>query len=215
MGEQVDMEIRLNNLKKIYDNNGILTEVFENLSLHVNSGAFVSILGPSGCGKSTLLKIVGGFESGGKPCTDIFMIFQDFNQLFPWRTLGDNLYYAIRKTNKGLSKTQAKEKAESALAEVGLSGFYDHYPHQLSGGMKQRGALARALAVDCKVLLLDEPFSSLDKENKDIAHALLLKIWKERQLTVLFVTHDLEEAKALSQEIFYLADLDEKNGTSK
>lgn len=206
------MEIKLDNVKKIYDNNGTITEVFENLSLDVDSGAFVSILGPSGCGKSTLLKIVGGFEQGGKPGTDIFMIFQDFNQLFPWRTLGDNLYYAIRKTNKGLSKGQAKEKAESSLTEVGLSDFYDHYPHQLSGGMKQRGALARALAVDCKVLLLDEPFSSLDKENKDIAHALLLKIWKERQLTVLFVTHDLEEARALSQEIFYLADLDKKSG---
>ena len=138
------------------------------------------------------------------------MIFQDSNQLFPWRTLGSNLYYAIMKTNKGIHKADASEKAKAVLEEVGLLEFYHYYPHQLSGGMKQRSTLARALAVGCKVLLMDEPFSSLDKDNKEIAYELLLKIWREKKLTIIFVTHDLEEAKRLSGKILYFEDLNGK-----
>jgi len=204
------MDIKLNGITKEYQHEDGKIKVLDNLSLEVPSGHFVSVIGPSGCGKTTLLKLIGGFDSDAKPSKEIFMIFQDSNQLFPWRTLGSNLSYAIMKTNKGVGKDKAAEKAKVALEEVGLLDFYDYYPHQLSGGMKQRGALARALAVESKVLLMDEPFSSLDKENKEIAYELLLKIWREKKLTIIFVTHDLEEAKRLSGQILYFEDLNGK-----
>ncbi len=204
------MDIRLNGITKEYLHEEGNFRVLDHLSLDVPSGHFVSIIGPSGCGKTTLLKYIAGFDGNGNPSKDIFMIFQDSNQLFPWRTLGSNLSYAIKKTNKGIRKAEAAEKAKAVLEEVGLLEFYHYYPHQLSGGMKQRGALARALAVECKVLLMDEPFSSLDKDNKEIAYELLLKIWRDKKLTILFVTHDLEEAKRLSGQILYFEDLNGK-----
>lgn len=200
------MDIILKNVIKEYENGGKTLKVLNGLNLEVKSGEFVSILGPSGCGKTTLLKVIGGFEEGRKPSRNIFMIFQDFNQLFPWRTLGDNIFYGIRKTS-GKSKAEAREKAKKSLREVGLEDFYNYYPHQLSGGMKQRGALARALAVDSQVLLMDEPFSSLDPDSRKAAHQLLLKLWRERKLTIIFVTHDLEEAQFLSDKILYFKDL--------
>ena len=204
------MDITLRNITKEYHNGESVIKVIDHLSLDVKSGDFVSIIGPSGCGKTTLLKIIGGFDGDAKPTKDIFMIFQDFNQLFPWRTLGQNIFYAIVKTKKGIRKEAAKLKAMEVLKEVGLAEFYHYYPHQLSGGMKQRGALARALAVDSKVLLMDEPFSSLDRSSKKVAHELLLKIWKEKKLTIIFVTHDLEEAKLLSGKILNFEDLNAK-----
>lgn len=203
------MDIILKNAQVEYESGGKTWPVIKNLSLEVKSGEFVSILGPSGCGKTTLLKLIGGFLPGGKPSRHIFMIFQDFNQLFPWRTLGDNLSYAIRKSSK-LSPTDSRKKAEEALSEVDLTAFYDYYPHQLSGGMKQRGALARALAVDSQVLLMDEPFSSLDLDSRKAAQRLLLKIWEEKKLTVIFVTHDPDEAGFLSEKILYFEDLNGK-----
>ncbi|HML36394.1 MAG TPA: ATP-binding cassette domain-containing protein [Bacillota bacterium] len=205
------MDIKLNGITKEYLHEEGCVRVLDNLSIHIPSGSFASIIGPSGCGKTTLLKIIGGFDGASKPSRDIFMIFQDANQLFPWRTLGSNLCYAIQKAEKGIGKDRAEEKTREVLSEVGLLEFYQYYPHQLSGGMKQRGALARALAVGCKVLLMDEPFTSLDRENKEIAYELLLKIWKEKELTVLFVTHDLEEAKRLSGQILYFEDLNGKS----
>lgn len=204
------MEIKLNNITKEYQTGNGKIKVLNNLNLDIKSGEFISIIGPSGCGKTTLLKTIGGFCENGRPTKDIFMIFQDPNQLFPWKTLGQNIYYTIMKTNSGISKQEARWKATAILKEVGLEDFYDYYPHQLSGGMKQRGALARALAADCKVLLMDEPFSSLDQANKEMAYELLLKIWKEKKLTIIFVTHDLIEAKKLSGKILYFEDLNGK-----
>lgn len=204
------MEIKLNRVTKKYQHEDGEVTVLENLSLQVESGSFVSIIGPSGCGKTTLLKLIGGFDGYSKTSKDVFMIFQDSNQLFPWRTLGSNLSYAIRKTNRKINKADAEKKSRDALKEVGLLDFYHYYPHQLSGGMKQRGALARALAVESKVLLMDEPFSSLDKDNKETAYELLLKIWREKNLTIIFVTHDLEEARRLSGQILYFEDLNGK-----
>ena len=201
------MEIKISNISKSYENEGSIKKVLENASIFVESGDFVSIIGPSGCGKTTLLQSIGGFLDDKKPSKEIFMIFQDFNQLFPWRTLGDNIYYAIRKTHKGLSKEEIRKRVQKALLDVGLSEFYDYFPHQLSGGMKQRGALARALAVESRVILMDEPFSSLDMESRRSAHQLLLKIWKEKKLTIIFVTHDLEEAKFLSNKIIDFKDI--------
>lgn len=203
------MDICLRNVTKEYQSGGYAIKVLDQLSLEVKSGEFVSILGPSGCGKTTLLRHIAGFD-GGKPSKEIFMIFQDSNQLFPWKTLGENLSYAIRKTKRSINREAADVEAKESLALVGLSNFYHYYPNQLSGGMKQRGALARALAVDCSVLLMDEPFSSLDSENKELAYELLLQIWKEKKLTVIFVTHDLCEASRLSDRILYFKDLNGK-----
>ena len=204
------MDIRLSHITKEYLHEEGSVRVLDNLSLEVSSGEFVSIIGPSGCGKTTLLKLIGGFDGSARPAKEIFMIFQDFNQLFPWRTLGSNLSYAIRKTAKGIGKEAARRKAEEALDEVGLLKFYHYYPHQLSGGMKQRGALARALAVESKVLLMDEPFTSLDAANKEVAYELLLNIWRKKKITVIFVTHDIEEAKRLAGKILYFEDLNGK-----
>lgn len=201
------MDIKLIDITKEFGEGKNRIKVLDHLSLEVKSGDFVSILGPSGAGKTTLLKYIAGFYGDTKPTRDIFMIFQDSNQLFPWRTLGENIYYAIMKTTKGITKGTAAAKALETLKEVGLEDFYHYYPHQLSGGMKQRGALARALAVESKVLLMDEPFSSLDAENKKTAYELLLKIWKNNKLTVIFVTHDLEEANLLSDKVLYFEDL--------
>jgi ABC-type nitrate/sulfonate/bicarbonate transport system ATPase subunit len=208
-GDKV-MDIKLSNITKEFNDGTNRHKVLDNLSLDVKSGDFVSIIGPSGAGKTTLLKVIAGFYGDTKPTKEIFMIFQDFNQLFPWRTLGENILYAILKTNKGIAKSDAAIKAHSVLADVSLDEFYNYYPHQLSGGMKQRGALARALAVDSKVLLMDEPFSSLDVENKKIAYELLLKIWEKNKLTIIFVTHDIVEARLLSDKVLYFEDLNHK-----
>ncbi len=204
------MDIKLKDITKEFGEGKTRIKVLDHLSLNVKSGDFVSILGPSGAGKTTLLKYIAGFYGDTKPSRDIFMIFQDSNQLFPWRTLGENILYAISKTNKGITKVAAAAKAVDTLNEVGLEAFYHYYPHQLSGGMKQRGALARALAVESKVLLMDEPFSSLDSENKKTAYELLLRIWKRNKLTIIFVTHDLEEARLLSDKVLYFEDLNHK-----
>lgn len=204
------MDIKLRNITREFQSGENTIRVLDHLSLDVKSGEFVSIIGPSGCGKSTLLKTIAGFYGDTKPTKDIFMIFQDYNQLFPWRTLGQNILYSITKTNKSVNKETAIIQAKDALKDVGLNHFYDYYPYQLSGGMKQRGALARALAIKSKVLLMDEPFSSLDSDNKKIAYELLLNIWKEKKLTIIFVTHDLEEAKLLSGKILYFKDLNGK-----
>jgi ABC-type nitrate/sulfonate/bicarbonate transport system ATPase subunit len=204
------MDIRLKDVNISFEHQGEILDVLRNLSIEVKAGEFVAILGPSGCGKTTLLKVMAGFHEGGTPRKEIFMIHQDFNQLFPWRTLGDNLHYAIRKAKKGVTASEGKRKAREALEAVGLAEFYHYFPHQLSGGMKQRGALARALAMESRILLMDEPFSSLDRESKEGAYQLLKKLWKERNLTVVFVTHDLEEARALSGKIIYFEDINGK-----
>jgi len=204
------MDIKIKNITKEFGDGKNRIKVLDHLSLDVKSGDFVSIIGPSGAGKTTLLKYIAGFYGDKKPTRDIFMIFQDFNQLFPWRTLGENILYAIIKTNKDISKVAAAAKSHEVLDEVGLNEFYNYYPNQLSGGMKQRGALARALAVESKVLLMDEPFSSLDAENKKTAYELLLKIWRRNKLTIIFVTHDLEEAYLLSDKVLYFKDLNHK-----
>lgn len=187
--------------------------VLDRFDLRVGDGEFIAVLGKSGCGKSTLLRIAGGFEKpdsgsvllGGVPVTEpsqkMVMLFQDFNQLFPWLTLLQNLLFAIRKTLPAMKSEQARKLAHTCLEQVGLAEFADSYPYQLSGGMKQRGALARALALRPEVLLMDEPFSSLDYLTRRNAQDLLKQLWNQGGLTVLFITHDISEALLLAQKI--------------
>jgi ABC-type nitrate/sulfonate/bicarbonate transport system ATPase subunit len=172
-------------------------------TLDVATNDFITVLGPSGCGKSTLLRIVAGLDTPSEgevrldgrpvhgPGADRGMVFQSYT-LFPWLTVRENICFGLRE--KGLPLAQQHEIAARFIAEVGLAGFESHYPKQLSGGMQQRVALARALANDPKILLLDEPFGALDNQTRALMQELLLSIWEQHRKTVLFVTHDIDEA---------------------
>jgi ABC-type nitrate/sulfonate/bicarbonate transport system ATPase subunit len=171
--------------------------------LDVAENELITILGPSGCGKSTLLRIVAGLDTqtagqvllDGRridgPGADRGMVFQSYT-LFPWLTVLDNVCFGLRE--KGLPRAQQLEIAHGFVAQVGLKGFERHYPKQLSGGMQQRTALARALANDPRMLLMDEPFGALDHQTRELMQELLLDIWERQKKTVLFVTHDIDEA---------------------
>ena len=178
--------------------------------IDVEEGEFLSIVGPSGCGKSTFLNVLLGLtrpDSGevlmhgkpiGGPGSDRAMVFQEFG-LLPWRTVQHNIELGLE-----LKKVPAEKRravAERLITLVGLTGFDQHYPHELSGGMKQRVGLARALATDPEVLLMDEPFAALDAQTRDLMQAELLRIWREACKTVLFVTHQIDEAIFLSDRV--------------
>ena len=184
-------------------NGGKPTLALQPTSLDVAHNDFITILGPSGCGKSTLLRIVAGLDTPtvGQvlldrqhvtgPGADRGMVFQSYT-LFPWLTVRENICFGLRE--KGMPAPAQAEIAGRFIAEVGLTGFESHFPKQLSGGMQQRVALARALANDPKILLLDEPFGALDNQTRALMQELLLSIWELHKKTVLFVTHDIDEA---------------------
>jgi NitT/TauT family transport system ATP-binding protein len=177
--------------------------------LAVAEGEFVSIVGPSGCGKSTLLYIVGGFlDADGEvladgtavtgPGTDRGVVFQEY-ALFPWLSVRDNIGYGLDR--QGAPAAQRAQAVERLIKVIGLDGFEDRYPRELSGGMKQRVAIARTLACEPAVLLLDEPFGALDAQTREVMQDELLRIWLEMRKTVLMVTHDVTEAVYLSNRI--------------
>ena len=182
----------------------------EEVSLDVGNREFVALLGPSGCGKSTLLYLLGGFlpiEKGrilvdrkpvGAPGPDRGIVFQHF-ALFPWKSVRSNILYGLERMK--LARDEREKRAQAFIDLVGLTGFEDSYPSQLSGGMKQRTAIARTLAFDPQILLMDEPFGALDTHTKIDMHEVLLRIWEREQQTVLFVTHDLGEALTLADRI--------------
>ncbi len=187
--------------------------VLENVSFSVESGETLAVVGRSGCGKTTLLRILAGFlpQDSGEirmddrlltaPGKDRLMVFQSFDQLFPWYTLRQNVQYALRKTRPGMPKPEARALAARCLADMGLAGAEDKFPYQLSGGMKQRGALARAMAVGPKALLLDEPFSSLDVYSRESARASLETLKAATGAALVLVTHDLDEAADVATRI--------------
>lgn len=186
------------------------TRALEPASLTVGDNDFITILGPSGCGKSTLLRIVAGLDtpSSGRvlldgvpvvgPGPDRGMVFQSYT-LFPWLTVAQNIAFGLRE--KGIAEDQRERIVADYVAKVGLTGFEHHWPKQLSGGMQQRTAIARALANDPKILLLDEPFGALDNQTRGLMQELLLGIWERERKTVLFVTHDIEEAIFLGRRV--------------
>jgi ABC-type nitrate/sulfonate/bicarbonate transport system ATPase subunit len=189
---------------------GAPTRALEPTSLAVEDNDFITVLGPSGCGKSTLLRIVAGLDrpSTGqvtldgapvrKPGPDRGMVFQSYT-LFPWLTVRENICFGLRE--KGMAAKAQEEIAAHFIDRVGLRGFEHHYPKMLSGGMQQRTALARALANDPKILLLDEPFGALDNQTRALMQELLLGIWESERKTVLFVTHDIEEAIFMANRV--------------
>jgi NitT/TauT family transport system ATP-binding protein len=194
---------------------GLFTAV-ESVSFSVREGEKFVLLGPSGCGKSTLLKSVAGFlppatgslslegRAIGRPGPDRVVVFQEFDQLLPWRTVLGNVVYALRVARR-LTEAAARTQAERFVAMVGLDRFADAYPHQLSGGMKQRVAIARSLALDPRMLLMDEPFASLDALTRRRMQDELLGIWEATHKTLLFVTHSIEEAVLLGDRILVLS----------
>jgi len=189
------------------------TRAIEPTSLRVSDAEFICILGPSGCGKSTLLRIVAGLDTptsgrvllDGAPVTrpgaDRGMVFQSYT-LFPWLTVEQNICFGLRE--RGESQVRQDEIAAHYIGKVGLGGFEHHYPKMLSGGMQQRTAIARALANDPKILLLDEPFGALDNQTRSLMQELLLSIWESERKTVLFVTHDIEEAIFMANRVIVM-----------
>jgi NitT/TauT family transport system ATP-binding protein len=185
----------------------------DNISLEIERGEFVSVLGPSGCGKSTIIGAIAGFTplSCGElrvdaqrvvaPGPDRAVVFQQ-HMLFPWKTVLGNVEFGLKM--RGIGKTERRRTATDILAHIGLGEFLEHYPHQLSGGMQQRVALARVLVNRPRVLLMDEPFCSLDAQTRLQMQEMLLSLWHELHMTVVFVTHDVDEAVFLSGRVIVL-----------
>ncbi len=198
------------NVSKVFSLHGRPIHALKDVNLQIQKGEFVCLIGASGCGKSTLLRIMGGFESVStgvarmyhtpisEPGPDRGMVFQDYG-LFPWLTVRQNIAFGPKQ--RGLPEAILREIADHYLHMVGLSKFADHFPHQLSGGMKQRVSIARALANDCEVLLMDEPFGALDALTREVLQQELLDIWAKTRLTVIFVTHAVEEAVLLADRV--------------
>jgi NitT/TauT family transport system ATP-binding protein len=202
------LEVR--DLSKTFRRGTRTVQAIDRLSLSVEEGEFVAIVGPSGCGKSTFLHILGGFEphdggsmllNGGPiagPGPDRGMLFQEF-ALYPWRSVIGNVGWALEV--QGRPRAERLAIAERYLKLVGLSAFRDAYPAELSGGMKQRVALARVLAFDPRILLMDEPFGALDAQTRELMQEELHAIWQQTRNTVLFVTHDIDEATYLADRV--------------
>jgi NitT/TauT family transport system ATP-binding protein len=204
--------IAIRDLQHEFDNR---TVALEDVSLSLEDNEFVSIVGRSGCGKSTLLLILAGLIQptagsvliDGRPLqgpgVDRGLVFQQYT-LFPWLTAAKNVEFALRQT--GVPKAKRQQQAREQLDLVGLSGFEDALPKELSGGMKQRVALARTLSYRPKILLMDEPFGALDALTRRSAQQLLLHVWEQHRLTVLFITHDVDEAVLLSDRVCFMTD---------
>lgn len=224
-GEEYILEI--NNLSKVFDaKTNIEKGVLKNVSLKVAKNELVCVLGPSGCGKTTLLRCIAGFESyegevlvnGEKrkfPGPDRIMVFQDFNQLFPWKTVEKNIQYPL-KIQGTRDKSILKQCSDQALKKVKLSGYENYYPYQLSGGMKQRVAIAKALALKPDIILMDEPFAALDAMTRNKLQEELLRISMDEKCTIIFITHNIQEAIVLGTRIIVFAQegeivVDEKN----
>jgi NitT/TauT family transport system ATP-binding protein len=193
---------------------GSFTPALQNIDLEIEQGEFVCIVGPSGCGKSTLLHLIAGLDKpttgqitvdGGPvtgPGTDRILLFQELG-LFPWLNVRQNVEFGLKMA--GVSKEERKERARIFLRMVHLSHFEEHYIHQLSGGMRQRVALARSLALRPKILLMDEPFAALDAQTRDMLHDELERIWKETAPTIVFVTHNVREAVRLGDRVLLMS----------
>jgi NitT/TauT family transport system ATP-binding protein len=207
------MILSIKNLHKSFPKEDGEMVAIEDFNLDVDEGEFICILGPSGCGKTTLLRMIAGLEnptSGQlllngvpitKPGSDRGMVFQEF-ALFPWRSVKSNIEFGLE-----IKKIPAKGRDEIArklIDLVGLKGFENYHPNQLSGGMKQRVGIARALANDPTILLMDEPFGALDAQTRNLMQKELLRIWKETKKTVIFITHSVDEAVFLSDRIIVL-----------
>ncbi len=208
------MTLIIDHLSKQFAKNGQeIVDSLTDINFEIRDGEFICILGPSGCGKTTLLRIIAGLESPtsgqvlidgtaiDRPNQKLGMIFQDYS-LYPWRTVNENIAFGLEL--RGVGKDQRDKAGEKYLELAGLSGFGNSYPYELSGGMRQRVAVVRALAVDPLVLLMDEPFGALDAQTRNRLQHDLLEIWDKTKKTILFVTHSVDEAVFLADRIVVL-----------
>ena len=206
--------LEISQVSKTFHSSSGSTLALQATDLAVAENDFITILGPSGCGKSTLLRIVAGLDAPttgsvrldgtavSGPGADRGMVFQSYT-LFPWLSVLQNVCFGLRE--KGLPLKAQQEAARAFVAKVGLSGFENHYPKQLSGGMQQRTALARALANQPRILLMDEPFGALDHQTRELMQELLEGIWESERKTVLFVTHDIDEAIFMGNRVVVMS----------
>jgi len=211
--------VSIQNLYKSFImNDGSKLDVLEDINLNVNQNELVGLIGYSGCGKTTLLRTICGFEKpdaghiliDGKnhvlPQKNVLMLFQDFNQLLPWKTVLGNVIHPLLATKTVVTKEEAKKRALKRLNDVGLSEFINSYPHQLSGGMKQRTTVARALALQPRVLLMDEPFAALDNITRHSLQLLTRHVCEKYGVTAIFVTHSVEEAVIMADRIIVMRE---------
>jgi NitT/TauT family transport system ATP-binding protein len=207
--------LKITNLSKTYGAGENATQAIADLSFEVNRGEFVCIVGPSGCGKTTLLKAISGLlpatsgtvELDGKPITappeQMALVFQDYSRsLYPWMTVAANVEFPLRR--KPISKGERRQTVQKSLESVGLEGFTGKYPWQLSGGMQQRVAIARGLAYRPEILLMDEPFASVDAQTRSDLEDLVLKLRHDYGITIVFVTHDIDESVYLADRVVIL-----------
>src|SRR5438094_7584309 len=205
-------KVRIRGLRKVFRVRQRAVEALATVDLDVGSGEFVAIVGPSGCGKTTLLRILAGLETASdgefsveraagtdRPLNS--MVFQE-QSIFPWMSVRDNVAFGLKA--RGVARRARYEAVLPMIRAIGLEGFEDALPHQLSGGMKQRVSLARAFANDPEVLLMDEPFAALDEQNKILMQEELLRVWEDQRRTVVFITHSIDEAVVLGDMIIVM-----------
>ncbi|MFV0462014.1 MAG: ABC transporter ATP-binding protein [Nostocoides sp.] len=207
---QGEVLLSYRNINKFFGSGADAVQAVNNVSLDLHEGEFLVLVGPSGCGKTTLLRMAAGLLSptsgevvfDGNPVSginsDVAFVTQE-NKLFPWMTLAENVAFPLE--SRGTAKQERRDQAETLLATMGLTGFSDRYPHELSGGMQRRGAIARMLIYNPRVILMDEPFASLDALTKRVLQGELKRVSDEHNSSVLFVTHDLEEAITLGDRV--------------
>jgi len=206
------LKLRVRGVGKVFDGPAGKLAALMDIDLEVRDGEFLCIVGPSGCGKTTLLRILAGLESVSTGRVEVSredpaqptntMVFQE-QSVFPWLTVSDNVQYGLRA--RGVPAAERGKVADFYIERLGLAGFAKAFPRQLSGGMKQRVSIGRAFANDPEILLMDEPFASLDEQTKLILQDQLLKIWEETRKTVVFITHSLEEAVALGDRVIVMS----------
>jgi NitT/TauT family transport system ATP-binding protein len=212
--ERLANSVRVEAVSKRYEGEGGPIQALDGVAFDVADGEFVCLVGPSGCGKTTLFRIIAGLDAttdgevylGGDrvegPTPDMGVVFQEYH-LFPWRTVRGNVAFGLEKQD--IPEAKRRKRVDELVELVGLEGFEDSYPKALSGGMKQRVAIARALAADPTLLLLDEPFGAVDAQTRAMLQRELLEIWEQTGKTILFVTHDVEEAITLADRIVVMA----------
>jgi NitT/TauT family transport system ATP-binding protein len=203
--------VSIQDVSRIYIDGSQVVRALDGISLSITPSSFFTILGPSGCGKSTLLNLVAGFDkptSGhidvdgnliGKPSAERAVVFQDSAALFPWFTVAENVAFGLK--SAGRTNAECRELVANSLKLVRLSAFADHYPHQLSGGMRQLVAISRVLVLEPRLLLMDEPFAALDAISRQHLQARLVELWQRTRITVLFITHSVDEAIVLSDDV--------------
>lgn len=215
-GRSMHASLVVSGLRKVYEGSGRRVEAVRDLTFTVDAGELVCLVGPSGCGKTTLLKCMGGLLTptsgevllGGRrvsgPPPGMAFVFQEYGRsLFPWMRVGENVELPLRQKNLG--RARRRELVADALESVGLADAAGAYPWQLSGGMQQRVAIARALAYEPEVLLMDEPFAAVDAQTRADLEDLVRRLWRQRGITILFVTHDIDEAVYLGERVLVLS----------